>query len=182
MATEIVAKLKAPQRRQQILALQTAGFTQAEIAAQLHCSVSTIKNDLQVLAPAKSLAAAQLEVLNAAIGKVISVEERAQKYAQLATKAKNEAVSLGALQRIDDLDGIVTEKERIRAKRDDQPANQPMFVLPPGANVNVTIHQQRTTISSESAGLHNTSSVPNENSATTSRHDVSSRDIATNDD
>src|SRR4030095_3056262 len=93
--------------------------------------------------------------------------------AELAMRAKNEAVSLGALQRIDDLDGIVTQKELVRTRRGAQSSPQPMFMLPPGANIHFTVNQQNNTIGSGSESLHNVPSVTLDNPATTSSQDAS---------
>ncbi len=73
--------------------------------------------------------------LNTAIDRILSVDQKAEKYVALATTAKNEAVSLGALQRIDDLAGIVTEKELVRSKRNEPAAPTAMFSLPPGTSI-----------------------------------------------
>lgn len=139
-----------PIRNQVIAMLAQPGITHADIAKALSCSVKTVSRiSTQVKADINE-ADSKLATLSKEITAVISVKDRAKRYATLAKSAKNEAVSLGALQRIDDLDGIVTEKERMRAKRDEQPANQPMFVLPQGAMINVTVNQQNNTISSSS--------------------------------
>jgi transcriptional regulator with XRE-family HTH domain len=141
-------KLRKTQRLQLIPTLQIAGMTQEQIAAQLGVSRSTIVTDLNDLHPLAVDATDKLKSLVDEIANVLPIKDRAEKYAKLATSAKNEAVSLGALQRIDDLDGIVTEKERIRAKRETQPEHQPMFALPPGAFVQVINTQVNATIAS----------------------------------
>jgi len=127
-------KVKQRERKSQILALRAAGLTQTEIAKQFGVSRASIVRDFADLKPAADELDSRLNKLNSEISRVITVEARAKKYAKLATSAKNEAVSLGALQRIDDLDGIVTDKERLRAKQSEQP-NRPMFVFNGGLSI-----------------------------------------------
>ncbi len=149
-------KLNKVQRRQLIPSLQIAGLTQEEIAGYLGVSRSTVINDINEMPQAAVDATEHLKSLSDEIRARMPLEKRAEKYVALATSAKNEAVSLGALQRIDDLDGIVTEKERIRAKQSEQPANQPLFVFQSGAQISFG----PTTIGGESKSLHNTSTAP----------------------
>ncbi len=135
-------------------------MTQDEIAATFGVSRRSIVRDLEDLRPAQAAVNDRLAALTTEITSAITVKQRAEKYAELATSAKNEAVSLGALQRIDDLDGIVTEKERLRSKGVEHSAPAPMFVLPQGANISMTFNTQvNTTTSSEGASLHNVPSV-----------------------
>ncbi len=149
-------KLNRVQRKQLIPTLQIAGMTQIQIAEHLGVSRSTIINDLADLPQAAIDATDNLKSLSDEIRAMLPVKGRAEKYVELATKAKNEAVSLGALQRIDDLEGIVTDKERLRAKQSEQPSNQAMFILAPGMNISFG----PSTTGSESKSLHNTSTAP----------------------
>ena len=166
-------KVPQAQRKQEILALQVAGLTQTEIAQKLGVSRSSIVRDLEQLRPAQKAVNDRLSELQSEITAILPVKERAVKYAQLAKSAKNEAVSLGALQRIDDLDGIVTEKERIRAKRDEQPANQPMFVFQAGAKIDFGGVRIDTTTSREMPSLHNTPTATERNITATGSDDES---------
>lgn len=125
-----------PIRHQVTAMLAQPGVKQSDIAKALGCSLKTVSRIAQQVKPAIAEADSRLTALNKEIATVISVKQRAEKYAKLATSAKNEAVSLGALQRIDDLDGIVTDKERLRAKQVDPAANQrPIFVFQGGMNI-----------------------------------------------
>jgi hypothetical protein len=155
-----MARRQLPIRNQVVAMLSTPGITHNDIAKVLHCSTRTIKRIAREVRPDIAEADSKLVLLQREVNRVITVQQRAQKYADLATDAKNEAVSLGALQRIDDLDGIVTEKERIRAKRDERPANQPMFQLPAGTAVHVTINQAAPPTSSDRERQHDYVNLP----------------------
>lgn len=139
----VVKRRKTPAslRKPQILAMQTAGMTQTEIAEQLGVSRRSIVRDLEELQPAREQVEAVLSQLVNKIDSLHSVEESAENYVDLAKHAKNEAVRLATEDRISDFRGIITEKERIRAKAHQAPEPQPMFVLPAGAHVNVTVNQ-----------------------------------------
>jgi hypothetical protein len=135
-----VARKTLPIRTQVIAMLQTPGVKHTDIAAALHCSTRTVARISQEVARDLKDANDRLATLNREITKVVTVRQRAEKYANLATKAKNEAVSLAALQRIDDLEGIVTQKELVRTRQGGLgPEIQPMFMLPAGSQVNVTV-------------------------------------------
>lgn len=64
----------------------------------------------------------------------------AENYVFLSEEAKNEAVRLGAQDRILELRGVITERERMRIeKQTQQPSNAPMFVLQAGSTINVSV-------------------------------------------
>ena len=128
--------------KSQVTALITKGVPYTKIAQMLECSPKTVRRIASEVLPGVEEADTKLAQLTAQISKVITIEARAEKYADLAKNAKNEAVSLGALTRIDDLDGIVTEKERMRLKLAENKPHQPMFVLPPGTSVSVTVSSE----------------------------------------
>jgi transcriptional regulator with XRE-family HTH domain len=132
-------KIKAQQRREVILALQLQGKTQEQIAAELGVSRRTINRDLDEMQPSVEVAKTILQRAQDRIRDTMPVEKRVDNYVELAMSAKNEAVRQGATQRLDDLDGIVPERELIRAKGHEPQAVQPMFVLPPGARIAVAI-------------------------------------------
>lgn len=146
-------RIKSKDRSQAVLALRVAGLKQREIAQELGVELRTVQRDIHKAAAAQAVVRDTLSEMQAVLGETITVKTRAMRYAELATSAKNEAVSLGALQRIDDLQGIITEKERLRAKGADQAPVQPMFVLPAGSQVQVTLGmpQHTTTSSNERA-------------------------------
>lgn len=128
------ARLNA-HRAQTVLAMSAAGLSQKEIATKLNVSSKTIQRDVQSVKPTLDEAKAYIEEYQNHFDVIYPLEDSALDYVELATNAKNEAVRLGAQQRIDDLRGIVTEKERIRAKQSEVPANQPMFVFQAGAKI-----------------------------------------------
>lgn len=136
-----MANSKAVRKRTETaLALAASGLTQKQIAEQLGVSKQTIHRDIASVKPALEEAESKIAAMQSELNLVISLKERAGKYAQLAKNAKNEAVSLAALGRIDDLEGIVTQKELVRTRRDEASQPAAMFMLPPGTNVSVTVN------------------------------------------
>lgn len=134
-----IARIKSAPRREQILALQVAGLTQDQIAAKLGVDRRTIVRDLVKLKESTGNLEEILTKGQTRLREIYPIEKRIEKYVDHGKHAKNEAVSFAALQRLDDIDGLVTDKERLRAKGHDQPQSQPMFSLPAGAQVNVTV-------------------------------------------
>lgn len=161
-------------RRQVTALLSQPGLTHAEIAGSMNCSTRTIARIAKDVQPVLAEVDSKLAQMQAAISSVLTVKQRAEKYAEHAMKAKNEAVSMQALMRIDDLDGIISEKERLRSQGVEHSAPAPMFIFPNGTNINFGVVQQvqhvsqddieacdvsagDTTIESKDESLHNTS-------------------------
>ncbi len=153
MAVE--SNLNPKQRATKIAALIASGMSQRDIAKTLNISRSTVQRDIEDIKPGIAEAKDLISEYNEHFDRLYPLEQSAEDYVDLARNAKNEAVRLGAQQRVDDLRGIVTEKERIRAKQSEQPANQPLFVFQSGAQISFG----PTTIGGDAKSLHNTSTV-----------------------
>jgi DNA-binding XRE family transcriptional regulator len=128
-------KLTQQQRAVKIAALLASGVTQTEVANQLGISRSTVKRDIEDLKPTIKEAETLITEYNKQFDELYPIEQSAADYVDLARSAKNEAVRLGAQQRIDDIRGLVTDKERLRAKRDQEVQPQPMFVFNGGLSI-----------------------------------------------
>ena len=122
-------------RAQVIALLSRPGIPHTHIAKSLNCSIRTINRIAKDIHPALDQVDIKLAAFQSEMAKVITIQQRVEKYANLATSATNEAVSLGALQRIDDLDGIVTAKERLRRQPIEASQAGPMFVFPQGTHI-----------------------------------------------
>src|SRR5262245_27124148 len=105
--SKMTQKLKAKDRAFAVLAMRANGASIAEICEALNASSCTSWRDIEKLRLALIVTRDRLQSLNEGIEQRISLEQRAERYANLALTAKNEAVSLATLQRIDDLDGFV---------------------------------------------------------------------------
>ena len=86
---------------------------------------------------------------------------RARRYRELAKQKKQPMVALKALERIDDLTGITTARDRLKITQPVEPQQQgPMFLLGPGARVEVHAPRREKVINPQkSAG--ETKPVPN---------------------
>lgn len=137
ISTNAIAPRKLPkhQREAAAIALAANGLTKSQIAKDLNIDRKTVARYIEENKPAAETVQRAIDDLNAEIAKHIKTPDRAEKYATLAKSAKNEAVSLAALQRIDDLAGIVTEKELVRSKRNEPASPQALFMLPPGTSI-----------------------------------------------
>jgi hypothetical protein len=77
--------------------------------------------------------------------KALPIAERVAIYARIARKAdRNPFAAQRALQRIEELEGIVTKREQRGAEEPQAPPG-PMFVLPPGSRVAIAIAPDRDT-------------------------------------
>jgi DNA-binding XRE family transcriptional regulator len=133
------AKVKR-KRTETTLALAASGLTQAQIAKELRVSPKTVQRDIAQVKPTLDEARSILDKLVTKIDEIHSVEDSARTYAELAKYAKNEAVRLATEDRIQDLRGVVTQKELVRTRRDEQSQPQAMFMLPAGTSVSVTVN------------------------------------------
>ena len=133
------AKVRQAQRQAAIVALQVAGLTQEQIAAKLGVCRQTITRDLQNLEPTTDQVASALDVARAHIRKVWPIPKIVDGMVSLGKTAKNEAVRLGAQSHGLDLHGVITDRERLRAKNSTPPAPQALFSLPAGTSISVTV-------------------------------------------
>ena len=125
-------------RRELSLMLAANGLTHGEIAKQLNVSVSSVKRYLEDSKPTIAEGQAILDRYRTAIDTLYSIEDSALDYVDQAQNDKTSAVRLAARIRLDELRGVPSLKARNELT--DEP-HQPMFVLPKGANVSVTVNQ-----------------------------------------
>jgi hypothetical protein len=82
----------------------------------------------------------------------LPIQKRAELLAKIAKQNDSPFAQLKALKRADELDGIVTDVERLKARKTDEEREyQPMFVLPPGVSVDVVVNQRNLTINQQTA-------------------------------
>lgn len=139
-------KAKTAVRQKAVVALSAAGFTQQAIADELGVTRQTVKRDMDDLRPDVAIVRTILERAQTKLRELYPVEERIEGYVAVA---KNDTPNLSgyrlaALTRLDAIDGIITDGERMRAERDraQEQAPAPMFVLPAGTSINVTVERQ----------------------------------------
>ncbi len=115
-----------------VAALQAVGRTQHQIAQELGVSRSTVQNDLAAVNDTK------LAAIQARIALVLPAEQRVDEYIELLEVAKTtKQPSAGSqiLQRLDDLDGVLTSKDRIKAAGGPDTAPGPMFIFQGDVNI-----------------------------------------------
>lgn len=125
----------------QILALKAnpAIQTHTQIAEILGVSNQTVTRHVKALEADIEQANSKLDEYQRVFLGSFAITDRANRLIELAKQSESPHVALQSLLRLDDLDGIVTEKDRLRAIN--QPSshefNTPMFMLMPGSNVSV---------------------------------------------
>jgi hypothetical protein len=131
-------------------------MTLQKAAQLLKVSPKTIQRDLVEIRPDVREVEGLLETYKASIRKRLPIDERVALYVENARQNTNPFARQKALERLDDLDGVVSEGERLRIPRDREQAQPgPMFILPAGARVDILVTQQYNTIrpASETAPL-----------------------------
>lgn len=137
-------RLPKKQREAAAVALSVAGLTQQQIATELGVERKAVGRYLAEAKPSTEVATSILERAQATLEKIWPIEQRMEKVADLGRGAKNEAVSLAAIGMANDIGGLINDKERLRAKSNDHPTTQPLFALPAGAQVNVSVTHVQT--------------------------------------
>ena len=145
MATPAIIKLgQRPKTRGQnnlILAYATQGLTAAEIAAKLNVSTRKVARGMAQARPALKAIDDIQSRARVVIEKQLPSERRVERYVALATSAQVEAVQYSSLKRLDDIDGLVVDADRMRYSKDAERTVTPMFSLPAGTFINVTVNQ-----------------------------------------
>lgn len=142
-------RIKAEQRKAAIIALTAKGWTQDRIAKEFGVNRSTVVRDLQGVQAGLTIAETILDQAQARIREIIPVEKRIDEYVNSLEQAKRTnqpSAGLQILARLDAIDGLVTDSERLRTKSVEPPAIVPMFALPPGASISVTVSRERQAI------------------------------------
>jgi hypothetical protein len=144
------AKDKAERRRRKLIAMfadPTNAPTIQDAAKMLGVSAKTIGGDLKAVQADMAEAEDKLQEYQRRFKERLPIDERVRLYEEIARQDGNLFARFKALQRVDAIDGIVTEGERLRIPRDREPREPaPMFILPEGAHVQVTINQQNNVL------------------------------------
>lgn len=134
---------KTERTRTQIIALLGSGATHKEIAGRVGCSKKTVQRVAKSVKPELEEVEGQLTEYQRLLKERLPLEDRVDLYDKIARKTdKNPFAAMRALERIDDLDGVLTEKDRLRQQdQGSQQPHRPLFMFAPGseATVNVTI-------------------------------------------
>lgn len=133
--------LNAEAIERQILAIRADPLnrmTQQEIAELLGISRRTVNRVVKKAKPDLQEITEKLGEYQRQIASSVSIQTRVARLKALVEQDAEKMVALKAIQRIDELDGIVTEREKGRYAEPPREAT-PMFMLPPGATVTVTM-------------------------------------------
>ena len=123
-----------------IVALLGSGAKYADIAAAVGCSKRTVIRVAKEIRPELEEVTGLLAEYQTLLRKRMPIRERVELYDKIARKVdRNPFAAMRALERIDDLDGILPAKDRARRDQESPQEPQPMFVLPAGAQVCVNV-------------------------------------------
>lgn len=142
MSRGVADELQIKNRDAQIIAMVAAGVKVHEIADALGVNRKTVQRALNrerdtVTSIDKKLAEVQRQLKNQ-----MPIRERVEGLVRVARESEMDFARLHSIKYLNELDGIHPQLEREKLKRDrEQPQTQPMFMLPVGSQVNVTINQ-----------------------------------------
>jgi len=153
------AKDRAERRRRKVIAMfadATNALTIQDAAKILGVSAKTIERDLKALRPDMKEAEDKLEEYQRRFKERLPLEDRVRLYEEIARQDANLFARFKALQRIDAIDGIIPDIDRLKFDRRQQEGAErvPMFQLPEGARISVTVNQieqQNNSITSHQA-------------------------------
>src|SRR5215831_14071651 len=147
MSNKTNARDKAERRRRKVIALfsdATNAPTVQDAAKILGFSPKTIERDLKAVRADMTEAESKLKAYQRRFKERLPIDERVRLYEEIARQDGNLFARFKALQRVDALDGIITAGERLKVKRHrENTEHVPIFQLPPGAYVAVTINDRR---------------------------------------
>jgi transposase len=126
-------------RKAAITSLLASGMSQTDAATQLGISRKTVTRDVAEAREGLQLADSVLARAQAHIKVAkIEVERRVERYRDIAEQDAQPAAALAALTRLDAIDGLVPEIDRLRARiQDDSRPSQPMFSVVGAVSVTV---------------------------------------------
>jgi hypothetical protein len=131
---------KQEKARTKIIALLGNGMNHTEIAKALGCSTKTVQRVAKSIKPAMAEIKDLLTEYQRLLRKCLPIEDRVELYEQIARKAKtNPFAAMRALERVDELDGILTAKDEIGRPQEDAREHRPIFQLPPDTKVQIRI-------------------------------------------
>ncbi len=117
-------------------------LTHQEIAAAVGCSTKTVQRVAKEIRPDVKEAESKLEEYQRLLSKKLPVKDRVELYDRIARKAEsNPFAAMRALERADELDGIQTAKDRRETEAPQ--VQQPVFIMPSTANVQVNVFDRR---------------------------------------
>ena len=137
----IVHLTKSQKKRTQIInLLGNPNLTRAQIAKAVGVSTKTVQRTAKEIKPDVEEAEQKLAEYQILLQEKLPIQDRVDLYDQIARKAgTNPFAAMKAIQRADDLDGILTAKDALKQPHEETREHRPMFNLPSGTNVIVNI-------------------------------------------
>jgi hypothetical protein len=116
-------------------------LTHGDIAKTVGCSTKTVQRIARDTKPDVDEALSKLEEYQTLLNKHLPITQRVELITKIAQKAEsNPFAAMRALERIDDLDGILTAKDEVRRPTRDSGETRPMFILPAGTHISLTVN------------------------------------------
>jgi hypothetical protein len=120
--------------------LGNPALTHDDIARTVGCSTKTVQRVAREIKPDVDEALSKLEEYQTLFNKHLPIENRVELYTQIANKAdSNPFAAMKALERADDIDGILTAKDEVRRPSQESGETRPMFILPAGTRISVSV-------------------------------------------
>lgn len=127
----------------QVAALLGKGIPQKDIATLTNVSPRTVSRMASTLEPDLKAVDDLLARAQTRIRDVMPVEQRIDRLVgllQVAEDTKQPSAGVSVLARLDAIDGLITDADRLKYSPDrDTPQAGPMFVLPSGSSISVTV-------------------------------------------
>jgi len=129
---------RAEKTKTQILhLLGDPSLTHAKIAKTVGCSTKTVQRVAREIRPDLAEIDARLEEYGRLVRERLPIRDRVELYGRIARKADhNPFAAMRALERVDDLDGVLTAKDRQKERREES-SPAPLFILPSGSTISI---------------------------------------------
>jgi hypothetical protein len=120
--------------------LANPGLTHEEIAKAIGCSTKTMQRVSKEIRPDVQEAEAKLAEYQTLLSKRLLIRDRVELYTKIAKEAdSNPFAAMRALERADELDGILTAKDQIKRPSQGPQEYRPMFQFSSDTKIQVNI-------------------------------------------
>jgi hypothetical protein len=96
----------------------------------------------------------EIEAYKEYIRRQMPTEDRAKRLVELATQDRQLKVALDAIVRMDSMQGLLTEREKLQFRQEPEKETGPLFYFPPGSQpiINMKIGEEQESTTQDEAG------------------------------
>lgn len=142
MSRGVAIQHRLSSQEAQAVALLHAGAKTSEIAIALGVTQRTVQRILKRQHRTVEEIDKKLSIVQRELKQQMPIRERVETLVNVARTSELDFAKISSVKYLNELDGIHPKLEREKVKRDqEKPQTQPMFILPGGTSVHITVNQ-----------------------------------------